>query len=55
MPKSVDFVPAPEIKERCRLHNKIYTVLIFSTNELPQYIVVPPNDSEMKDMICISQ
>ena len=51
----VGFVPEVIIPENCRLHNKIYMVLIFSTSELPQYIVVPPNDSEMKDMICISQ
>ena len=50
-----DFMPAPEIKEICRLHNKIYTVMIFPTSDLPQYIVVSPTDSEMKDMICISR
>jgi hypothetical protein len=25
--------------------------MIFSTSEPPQYIVVPPNDGEMKDII----
>ena len=44
-------VPAPVIKEICGLHYKICTVMIFSTSEPPQYIVVPPNDGEMKDMI----
>jgi len=29
--------------------------MIFSTSKPPQYIVVWPTDSEMKDMFCISQ
>jgi len=46
----MDRVPASEIKEIFRLHNKIYTGYdFFSTSEPPQYIVVSPIDREMKD------
>jgi hypothetical protein len=44
-------VPEVIIPENCRLDNKIYTGSAFSTSEPPQYIVVPPTDCEMKDII----
>jgi hypothetical protein len=47
----LDYVPAPNIEEIYRLHNKVKTGLIFPPIELPQYIVVPPTDCEMKDII----
>ena len=43
----------PEIKESLRLFNlKLHGYDFFDP---PQYIVVLPTDSKMKDMICISQ
>ena len=44
-------MPPLEIKEICRLHNKIHPGLIFSISEPSQYIVVQISDNEMKDMI----
>jgi hypothetical protein len=47
----LDFVPEVIIPENCRMHNKIYTGSDFFDSEPPQYIVVPPTDCEMKDII----
>jgi hypothetical protein len=48
-------VPKPEMTENCRLRNKIFMVMIFTANEQPQYIVVPPTGGKTWDMFCISQ
>jgi len=47
----IDKMPIPKYRIRSDFITKFKRVMIFPPIELPQYIVVPPTDCEMKDII----
>ena len=53
--KSVTYVPAPKIKEICRLHNKMYTYYDFFDQRTTTIYCVTTPESEMKDMLYMAR